>query len=327
MAYVEFRKEFTEELKEQFERNGYRVDISTCNYDKVNQKVDGVVFRLDNSNIAPTIHMNEMYERWRGGGMSVRELAENVGITVKEEYSKIKELDLSGEKLTPEYVKEHAYLSVANTEMNAEWLKSLPHEEIKGTDLSAFIKVNVGENATFTLTNEHAAHLQMTKSELIEAARENTLEQEFSVRSMEDVLKDLIPEELVEEMRLFPEGEFPNMVVISNETGFEGANAILSKDTLDEACKELGTTNITVIPSSRHELIAINAEAVGISVDELRDIVEEMNGTEISLADQLSDNVYQYDGESHKLEMWEQEMAHGQEVTIGFESQGMNVEA
>lgn len=324
MQYEAFKKEFSEVLIENFERTGQRVEVFDHKYSGTNKQMDGVIFRLENSSLAPTIHMNAMYDRWKGSEMSIRDLAENVSISIREEYAKITALNFPEEKFTSQYIKEHAYLSVVNTEMNVDLLKNIPHEEIKGTDLSAFVKVDVGNNATITITNELAYMLRMTKGELLDVARENTLEQGHNVRSMENVLKDIMSAEFVEEMQLFPEGENPNMVVISNETGYEGTNAILSKDALDEACKELGASNITIIPSSRHELLAVNTERIEMSVEELKEMVKEVNGTEVLLEDQLSNNVYQYNGINHKLEIGnEQELQ--EECNLSIETHGIKM--
>jgi len=59
-----------------------------------------------------------------------------------------------------------------------------------------------------------------------------------------------------------------------------------------------------LLPSSRHELIAVNSEVMDIeSTTELKELVEEINDTILSHEEVLSNNIYRYDGITRELEM------------------------
>ena len=304
MKYEEFKVELVTELKDIFEEKGLDVEIRNHEYEAPNKTVDGTVMKLKGTDVAPTLHTDNMYMRWQETDMSVRDLAEQIADTLEGEYDKIKDLGFEVKDFNADFVREHAYLGVVNKETNEEFLSKVPHEDVQGTDLAAYPKINLGDGATITITNEHTSYLKMTDSEIMDVARENTMHQDFSVQSMGEVLKDMIPEEILEEMGLFSESDEPSLVMLTNDVGMDGANAILSKDALNEACEKLGTNDITIIPSSRHEILALNTDRLDFeSTANIKEMVEEINMTQVPVDDQLSNNIYHYDGQSQKLEM------------------------
>ena len=304
MTYEKFKEELVTELKDIFEEKGLDVEIRNHEYEAPNKTVDGTVMKLKGTDVAPTLHTDNVYMRWQESDWSVRDIAEQIADSLEYEYDKIRDLNFEVKDFTSEFVREHSYLGVVNKETNEEFLSKVPHEDVKGTDLSAYAKINVGDGATITITNEHASYLRMTDSEILNAARDNTMHQDFSVHSMSEALRDMLPSEIVDELEMFPEFEKPNIVMVTNEVGYDGANAILSKDALNEACEKLGTDDITIIPSSRHELLAVNADALGIeSTADIKGMVEEINTLQVPVEDQLSDNIYHYNGSTQELEM------------------------
>ena len=82
----------------------------------------------------------------------------------------------------------------------------------------------------------------------------------------------------------------PQMLILSNETKFNGAAAITNKAVLDLACNKLGAEIIYILPSSVHEVLAV---AMG-DPDELRQMVCEVNDTKVEPQERLSYNVYRY---------------------------------
>ena len=82
----------------------------------------------------------------------------------------------------------------------------------------------------------------------------------------------------------------PQMLILSNETKFNGAAAITNKAVLDLACNKLGAEMIYILPSSVHEVLAV---AMG-DPDDLRNMVCEVNDTKVLPQERLSYNVYKY---------------------------------
>ena len=84
------------------------------------------------------------------------------------------------------------------------------------------------------------------------------------------------------------------MWVLSNESRVDGAVAITSQETLKAAHEKLGE-DFYVLPSSRHEVLLVPQSMVS-DVEDLKKMVHEVNATEVSKIDKLSDSVYLFNG-------------------------------
>ena len=90
------------------------------------------------------------------------------------------------------------------------------------------------------------------------------------------------------------------MYVISNEQKVNGAASIIYSDALEKLSEKLGT-DLYILPSSIHETIAISANFG--TPEELAQMVREVNATQVSQEEQLSDHVYKYDAKTKTLSL------------------------
>ena len=102
-----------------------------------------------------------------------------------------------------------------------------------------------------------------------------------------------MPEEYADEL-IQMQGEQCPMWVLSNESRVDGAVAIASQETLKAAHEKLGE-DFYVLPSSRHEILLVPQSMV-TDVEDLKQMVKEVNATEVSKIDKLSDSVYHFNG-------------------------------
>lgn len=93
-----------------------------------------------------------------------------------------------------------------------------------------------------------------------------------------------------------PEAEV--MYVITNSAGINGAASMLYENVLHALAEKLGT-DLYILPSSVHEVIAVSAELE--EPNELAQIVAEINMSQVELADRLSNQVYHYDKDLRKI--------------------------
>ena len=82
------------------------------------------------------------------------------------------------------------------------------------------------------------------------------------------------------------------MWVVTNSKGVQGAATILNKEILTEIGKNFDSGNFAIIPSSVHECIVVPEER--IDAEALREMVCEVNRTELQADDILTDSVYLY---------------------------------
>lgn len=322
--YTTFKEELKSELSDVLSERGYNVDIADTTAHKANQDLDGITVRLGGASVSPTIYTESTFENFKGSGMDMRELAEKMADTTEKAYDNFKEIGFNPNDFNADYIKDNSYIAVVNTDMNQDLLSRVPHEEIPGTDLSAYAKVHVGDDASITITNEHAFQMGMTGTDVLDAARENTLRQDFTVQSMQETLSGMMPGDMAADgLFPLPEEEHPSMTVITNESRVDGANAIISKETLDAACEKMGCDNAVILPSSRHELLAVNPESLGMeSTADLKQMVEDVNATQVSLEDKLSDNIYEYNSNTHELTLCNEEglfPSHDMDSGMGME--------
>lgn len=81
----------------------------------------------------------------------------------------------------------------------------------------------------------------------------------------------------------------------------------MDTDALKQAADKVGS-NIYILPSSIHELIAVPASVADENY--LIDVVRMINRTELKSKDVLSDSIYHYDREKGKLEVIEAKPEH-----------------
>lgn len=70
---------------------------------------------------------------------------------------------------------------------------------------------------------------------------------------------------------------------------------------MDQAAEKLGG-DFYILPSSIHEILLVpdNGDK---AADDLRDMVREVNATQVSPEEKLTDNVYHYDSKEHIFEL------------------------
>lgn len=153
--------------------------------------------------------------------------------------------------------------------------------------IEKYIRVDasdVQENSSFILTNAACKVAGVSIEEAWLSAEANVAA-DVSIMSVMDVLKEkgLLPADME------IEDPVPMLVVTNASTTF-GAGVITSRRVVKRISQMLGETNLVLIPSSVHEILALPAYmAFGSN---LSDLVKEVNGTGVAEEEQLSDNAY-----------------------------------
>lgn len=174
-------------------------------------------------------------------------------------------------------VKYNIIMTVINTERNPQFLAQVPHKNKE--DLSLIYKVLLKKNdrgiETITVSNEHLKLWDITVEELHELAEKN------SKRLLPSCINKMGP-----------------MYVITNMQYDNGASTIFYDDALERISEMIGT-DLYIMPSSIHEVIAISTD-MGTPED-LSEMVRKVNGSMVSVEEQLSNNVYYYSAEKKDL--------------------------
>ena len=287
----ETMEEFAEAVRAEFEK---RIEKSVI-VQKLNKNNGIVLYSLtvleDEINISATIYLEPYYEVYEDTGMEyILDRLERVYEENKPEQS----FDIS-KILDYESIKENLRAKLINYELNREFLKEVPHRRFLDLAIVAYIALEMEEeiegNATITVKNNLQQTWKVDTEELIDTALENIRGDVVAANMSEYV-----------DMSLFGDTEnLFDIYVITNRLKLHGAVAMLQKDRLKQFSEELKKETLTILPSSIHECLIINAEDEDKDTDELKEMVKEVNETVVSDQDILSNNVYIYNRTTDKI--------------------------
>lgn len=304
MNYEEFkealRKQFLDGMPEQYQD----MDVEIASVEKTNTTYDGLVLKGKTDGVSPILRVNDLFKTYQEGE-SFEDILADACKALSEYY--VPALPNMNECL--KNASEKVVFTLVNTKQNEVLLQQVPHRQYMDLSIMYRIVINSHEDGIFTarVTNDLAARLGMSEEQLFDCAVVNT-KRIFPpvIREMREILIDMlhdngIPRELAE--MTFDETEGPNMWVISNSKGMNGAASMLYEDELHGLAKRLGS-NFYILPSSIHEIIAV-ADSDFKAPEELAQMVAETNVQSVSLEERLSNSVYYYDRDLRKVSLVE----------------------
>lgn len=164
--------------------------------------------------------------------------------------------------------------------------------------MSILYRVNVelsnGEKGSVLIHNTHLESWGIDEKTLKEVAwnnMHNYYPPEFS--TMSNVLRSVGYDEIPED------AEFVEMYVLSNKDKQYGAVYMFDTEVMSRIAEEIGG-DLVVIPSSIHESILLKKQKE-TDFDTLREMVKEVNRTQLHPTEILSDEVYQYSRNTQTL--------------------------
>lgn len=260
-------------------------------------KMLGIEIRKPEETVVPRLYVDGIVDRVEDGFMTVEDAAKKVFETYQN--SETPEIEMNIEKwIDRKFILDHVEYQLVNAERNAEKLKDIPGKKI--ADLVAIYRVVISlddEMKSYVLTNANLARSEISIEELDEAAKKNTKKSRFSVRTMNEVMYELIGVNVGPEIE---EPDGPQMYVLTNARKFCGANIMLYKEYLEIAAEKMNG-DFYIIPSSIHELLAVPVSTA--EIEELRQIVKEVNDNEVAPEEILGYEVYRYNRETGEVEV------------------------
>ena len=246
------------------------------------------------NNVSPLFYVDEIYESYFKHEVTVEEMAKKIKAMILA-YKMPGRIDVS---LLENYenVKKHFVISLINAGRNAEMLENTP--AIRWKDLAIVAKITVDidqERGTINVTNDMVKRWGVSKETLFaDAIKYSEKNNPAKVISMSKMLGLLSSNE---ELGF---SEEPAMYVVTNENGVGGASVMLYEGVLENLSNTLGGVNLYILPSSVHEVIAVDTKEP--SARELQQMVKSVNAECVTEEDFLSDNVYFYNAEKKTLE-------------------------
>lgn len=278
-------------------------------------RLDGLVIMEKDHMMAPTIYIDDYYPKYKKG-MSIDKIMDEILSSYYMNRDSF-ELNLDFFK-SYEKMRHRIAFKIINHKKNKELLKQIPHK--KFLDLAivyyAVLSDNGGRIATALLHNTHLEAWNIDQKTLDEQASFNTPRLlRATIRPIEKVLDDYADKNGIKSFdtagtdecdEYFPDlsKEFNHcgcMYVLTNSTGMNGAACLLYEKPLACFGRKIDQ-DFFVLPSSVHEVILV-PKTENINKEDLSEMVRDINKTDVSADEILSDNVYEYDHLANELKM------------------------
>lgn len=237
--------------------------------------------------IAPLLYIEELYQVYqecRDLDAVLSHAAKVLAEGLESRPQKAPDIDLAR-------LKENVVMTFINTAQNEEMLRHVPSRPFQDLSIVFRYLISYCEEGIQSLlvTNQLAQELGISEEELFCCAVENT-KRIFPSKVF------ALPQNYAEKMGM--EEEEPNLSnktqlwIITNDAEIYGAVSVFYEEHLYSVAEKVGT-NLYLLPSSIHEMLAISANKR--SPQKLAEMVQHINQINVKKEDRLSNNIYYYD--------------------------------
>lgn len=255
----------------------------------------GLVIQKHNNSICPQIYLDGCYTHFIQG----RDFGEIIEDILDTYSNSMMNADVSLEWINDkeEFLSKVAF-KLINRDMNLEMLENIPYEPVVGDLVKVFylvVSMN-GDGGTILVHNGLIERIGISLEELSSSATKNTpVLLPFEMMRIETALAQMMD---------MSEDEFSmctniEMHIITNSRKVFGAAVLCYEGLMDEVCNKLGGS-VYIIPSSTHEIIVLKADNSD-DVEYLTNMIREVNETQVTLEERLSDHLYHYNAITHML--------------------------
>lgn len=275
---------------------GKGVEVRAMEVGKNNGVVlHGLAVAKAGSAVSQIIYIDGMLGEIESGKVSVLEAAKEV-VEIYVENDGEGFVPCYADKIDRQAILDGVTYELVNAGKNAGRLSEMPHRDF--LDLAVTYSVPIRKDgivvASFAVNRKICDGYGIGEEELDAAARRNAGNEEYVVHHMSSILAGIIGVDETEAGFGCP------LYVLTNGRKHKGAAVMLFGEYFDRLSEELGG-DLYVLPSSVHEVIAV--PAADADVEKLLQMVKEVNATEVSDVDFLSDSVYRYSRAEGRLDI------------------------
>lgn len=274
MNYTEFMNAMLCEIRGQVDAQ-VRTELYTVTKNNGTRRT-GILFKQEDSNLAPTIYLEEFYQKYLKG-QQVPDLADSI-CSIYQEIRVKKTCDCQN-LFDFNHVKEHIVYKLIRRDANEELLKQIPYEPFLDLAVVYYIQIDNTRfgSAAIQIRNEHLRYWRVEKEEIRRLAEKNT--------------PWIYPVQIRQIVRF--------MYVATNEQCSLGA-AVMRYPDFREKVRGMIRGDFYILPSSIHEVILV-PESFGLEPERMQEMVKEINQTGVAPEEVLSDSVYYFDGEEIRI--------------------------
>lgn len=260
----------------------------------------GLLLTEGDESVSPAIYLDSYFREYEFGKEIDRIIMDIINL-----YEKVRKNPKIDMDFFTDYtsVKERICYKLVNYKKNEEFLNECPH--IRYLDLAivfyyAYANPILG-NGSIIIRNTHKEEWNVSTEELFRQATENTERLfPYEILGIEELLEELVGGEFLDEdMEIREEMRIP-MYVLTNHNRHLGSISMMYPGLLEKLAKK-EDANLFLLPSSVHEIIVL--PDTGQDAEELCNMVQDVNESQVAEEEILSDSVYYYDKFSEKIEL------------------------
>jgi len=301
MDFEQFKEAFIEEVKEKLHESGMDATVSVNQVNKLNESYEALTVTPEGSNVGVNLNMDNFFEAYERG-TELDSIADKAVEVIQGGFENQPAIDVAA--LTDySQMKDKLVMEVVSKEANEDMLANIPHKDMEDMAVVYRFVLDSSDDgrATILATNQLIGTMGVTPEQLHADAMENAPELKPAIiKGMTEMLADMgMP---VEEMGLeVPAQEF--LYVATVEDKINGAGVLAYEGFMDQAAERVGG-DFYILPSSRHEILLVpdNGE---MDLQHLKDMVREVNATQVAPEEKLTDSVYHYDSKAKIFELGE----------------------
>lgn len=312
LSYEEFKERAKNEIRAHLPEDFREAEVQINEFLKNNVKLDGLTVRKEGATVTPVVYLQDYYPIYTQTG-DITDTLDKMADTIAAH---------DGLTMDPDvirnwnYVKERLTARLINVDTNRELLETVPYTPFN--DLAVTYHVVLQDTkegiASTRVTNELLEQYGVSVEELHKEAMLNLAQPgNWQFEDLGTFMAKMMGEAEQEMMRnMGVDLEHTGQYILTNQIKQQGVALIANKDVQQMIAWKLGELagnryvpqDYYVIPSSVHEVLVVpqtKAEELGLTVEDLSNMVQEVNQGEVAPEDQLSDRVYEYNAQTKTL--------------------------
>lgn len=306
VSYNEFKELIKDNILDYLPEEYADANVSVRDIVKNNETLSGLIVQKSGETVTPTIYLDSIYESYSSGNENLTDIFERIS-SLRMEHDKpnlaaiLENTPFSNMDDITDFNKVESSIraSLVGVEQNQDLLDKRPFT--MRTGLATIYRIQLNSEMSMPVTNELLDKWNISVSDLDNLALENTFRNNpTKIEDMLSVLANMqgVPREELE--AIVPAKN--QMIVLRNEDGLQGAIGVFDVSTMEKALQTYG--DMYILPSSIHEMLLVpvkNSLNGDITVDTLEQMVREVNETQVSPQERLSNEVYAYSKDGFQL--------------------------
>jgi hypothetical protein len=297
MNYEEFKDAVLDNIKDYLSEEYSDFDMECIDVNKTGYTYEGLIIGAKESGIqaVPVLNITEAFAHYRNGGDFDNIMTCMAKLRMEAAAPEVNKSDILDYDKISQYIQPR----LINTSNNEEYLADKPHREVEDLSVTYVVRFEYADGLSDAIiTDDLVNYWGITVEELNAKAMGNLAKKS---PKFADIVAMVSHEPCDIDLDELNPDDYPApMFVLSNPQITYGAVMALNSSVMDKIIEKFG--DVYVIPSSVDEVIII-PKFMSNDIEYLRATVGLVNQCSVSPESRLSNHIYDYCEEGHKLSM------------------------